>query len=179
MTLESVLATLFVMLLYVLKPGPSIIAMISRSLSDGFQAGVTVALGNTTAHITYFFLAAFGYAIIEAHLEFISFFLKSAGAAYVIYVGIKGLLHLEAGMWGGKPDEQTKIGFIDNFLSGLVICLSSPYTILFYAAIVPQILPLGTFNVFDIIGAGLLIAMTYLSMHTLISFLCDLSLIHI
>ena len=41
MTLESVLATLFVMLLYVLKPGPSIIAMISRSLSDGFQAGVT------------------------------------------------------------------------------------------------------------------------------------------
>lgn len=172
MTFESAVTTLFVMLLYVLKPGPSILAMISRSLSDGFRAGFTVALGNTTAHITYFLFAVFGYALIEAHLDFATFLLKSLGAVYVIYIGIRGLAHLDAGLWGGKEDVQTKIGFTENYFSGLAICLSSPYTILFYVAIVPQILPLGAFHVMDIMAATVLIAGSYLSMHAMISFLC-------
>ena len=127
MTFESSLTTFIVMLLYVLKPGPTILALISRSISDGFRTGFTIALGNTSAHIIYFLLAAFGYALIETHLAFASFFLKSIGATYLLYIGIKGLLHLEAGLWGGKPDEQTKITMAEHYFSGLTICLSSPY----------------------------------------------------
>lgn len=173
MTLESALTTLFVMFLYVLKPGPSILAMVSRSLSDGFQAGVTVSLGNTTAHVIYFLLAVFGYALVEAHLEFATFILKSLGAAYIIYIGIRGLVHLETGLWGGKEDVQTQIGFKENYFSGLAICLSSPYTILFYVAIVPQILPLGNLDPVDITLATMLIAGSYLFLHTIISYLCS------
>lgn len=172
MTFESMITTLVVMFLYVIKPGPSVLAMVSRSLSDGFTAGITVSLGNTTAHVIYFLLAVFGYSLIETHLDFTTFMLKSVGAAYIIYIGVKGLMHLDAGLWGGKPDIQTKITFIDNYLSGLAICLSNPYAILFYVAIVPQILPLGTFDPLDIFAATILIAGSYLSMHAVISFLC-------
>ena len=81
MTLESALTTFVVLLLYVLKPGPTILALISRSLSDGFRAGIAVAFGSSSAHVIYFLMAVFGYAIIETHLAFASFFLTSFSMA--------------------------------------------------------------------------------------------------
>ncbi len=173
MTIESALATLFVVFLYVIKPGPSILVVISRSLGDGFAAGFTVALGNTTAHIIYLMLAIFGYALIEMHLEFASFFLKSLGAAYLIYIGIKGLLNLEAGAWGENADQALKITPVEHYFSGLTICLSSPYTVLFYIAIIPQMLPINSFTAIDIFIATALIAGAYLALQTTVSFLCD------
>ena len=173
MTFESALSMFAVMLLYVAKPGPTIIALIARSISDGFHTGVMLALGNTTAHVIYFLLAVYGYALVEAHLSFAAFLLKSAGAAYLIYIGMKGLLHLERGLWGGKPDVQTQITPFENYLSGLVICLSSPYSILFYIAIIPQFLPFGSLSPVDVIVSVILIVGTYLSMHLLISYMCS------
>lgn len=170
MTLESSFIVLVALILFILKPGPNMIALISRSLSDGFASGFAMALGNTTGQIIYYLLAVFGYSLIEAHLSFLSFFLKSVGAAYLIYIGIKGLLHLEAGMWGGKPDVQTKITAFENYFSGIAICLANPFTILFYAAIVPQIMPLDSFGWQDITLSTMMIAFTYLAMHTMTSY---------
>ncbi|MEM6812040.1 MAG: LysE family translocator [Pseudomonadota bacterium] len=165
MTFETSLILIGALVLFVLKPGPNMVATISRSISDGFSAGIAMTLGVTAGQVVFFLVAVFGYSLIEAYMSFLVFFLKSAGAAYLIYIGIKGLLHLEAGTWGGKPDQTTKITNLENFMSSFAICMSNPFTILFYAAFIPQIIPLGNISVENIILSLVVIVMTYLVMH--------------
>jgi threonine/homoserine/homoserine lactone efflux protein len=165
MTVESSLLLLFAIVLFIIKPGPGILATVSRSLADGFPAGFAMALGNTAGQILFFMLAVLGYSIIEAHMSFLSFFMKSAGAAYLIYIGVKGILHLEAGLWGGKPDVTTEINLFEHFLAALFICLSNPFTIFFYAAIIPQIVPLKDIQPADITLSLIIICTVYIVMH--------------
>ena len=165
MTLESTILLFFTLILFIIKPGPNMIATISRSLSDGFPAGFSMALGVTTGQIIFFITAVFGFSLIEAHLSFLSFLLKSAGSAYLIYIGIKGLLNLEAGVWKGQHNSEHKITNYENFLSSLFICFANPFTILFYAAIIPQIVPLKEISAYDIIFCLMIITTTYIIMH--------------
>lgn len=167
MTLESVLTLMLATALLTIKPGPLMLAIISRSLSDGFLPAYMMAIANVIVQMIYFCIAASSYSFAENEMLFLAFLMKSLGATYLLYVGVKGFIHLERGLWGGKADEQTKISLFDNFLAGFAITLANPFIILFYSGIIPTILPLEQIQISNIIIAGAIIAGTNLTLLTL------------
>jgi len=158
MTIEAALSLAIAIILLTIKPGPGMLAVISRSLSDGFLAALMIAMGIVTVQILYFLLAAFSFTIAEDHLLFISILMKSFGAVYLFYVGAKGFAHLEAGVWAGKPDVLTQIKASENYLAGVAITLGNPFVILFYAALIPSILELKELRIDDIFLGACIIA---------------------
>jgi len=158
MTLEAAISLAIAIILLTIKPGPGMIAVISRSLSDSFMSAFMIALGIVSVQILYFLLAAFSFTISEDHLLFISILMKSIGAVYLFYIGAKGFAHLEAGVWAGKPDVLTQIKPSENYLSGMAITLGNPFVILFYAALIPSILDLKKLGIDDIFLGACIIA---------------------
>lgn len=173
MTLESMITLSIAIMLLTIKPGPGMIAIISRSLSDGFFPAFAIALGIITIQVFYFSLAAFSFAIAENELLFISILMKSLGATYLFYIGIKGFIHLERGLWGGKPDEQTKVTLLENYGAGLAITLANPFILLFYSGVIPTILNLDDLKIHDVIIGALVIAITNLSLLSIECALAD------
>lgn len=167
MTLDTCLTLALAIALLTLKPGPGMLAIISRSLTDGFKSGLALALGIVTIQVVFFTIAAFGFAMIEQHMLFISILLKSLGAAYLIYLGVKGLLNVEAGLWKGQQNGGKTLSLPENYMAGTAITLGNPFVILFYAAIIPSILSLETLHWSDLVIATSIIAGTNLSLLSL------------
>jgi threonine/homoserine/homoserine lactone efflux protein len=160
------------LLLLCIKPGPFTIAVVARSIADGFWSGFAMSLGCTTMHVVYFLTAVFGFSIIETHLEFFSFFLKSIGMAYLMYMGVKGLMNINSGLWSDQNTPvTTPLSFIENYLAGLSITLSNPFTILFYVAVIPQILSIHDLRWNDITILTFTLLTVHLSYQASISYL--------
>lgn len=173
MTLDTCLTLALAIALLTLKPGPGMLAIISRSLTDGFKSGFALALGIVTIQVVFFTVAAFGFAMIEQHMLFISILLKSLGAAYLIYLGVKGLLNVESGLWKGPQGGGKTLSLPENYMAGTAITLGNPFVILFYAAIIPSILNLEKLHWNDLVIAASIIAVTNLSLLSLEALLAE------
>jgi threonine/homoserine/homoserine lactone efflux protein len=122
-------------LVIVLIPGPNTLYIVANSVSGGRTAGIVSSLGvqfGTAFHIA---ASAFGLSALLASSETAFNAVKYAGAAYLIYLGIKTLLtgkkaEIEAET---KPEDFKRI-----FWRGAVVNLLNPKTALFFFAFLPQ-----------------------------------------
>lgn len=81
-----------------LSPGPAVLAVIAIAMRRGTTAAVPVSAGVVAGTFTYFTLSAFGVgAIITAsHTLFLA--LKWAGAAYLVWLGLRSAWPLIASL---------------------------------------------------------------------------------
>lgn len=157
MTFDIALTLASAVFLLMMKPGPGMLAILSRTLSDGFSAGLFLVMGVATIEVFYFCLAILGFAYLENELLFFSILIKTMGAVYLLYVGVKGLINLDAGLWK-RAQEQNKIeSFFENYLSGVALTLSNPLVILFYAAIIPTLINLKALQTSDVILGAMIV----------------------
>ena len=70
----------------VLTPGPNMMYLASRSLSQGRRAGMVSLLGTVTGFITYLTMASFGLAGVFLTARWLYWTVKLAGAAYLLYL---------------------------------------------------------------------------------------------
>lgn len=155
-----------------MKPGPGSIALVSRALNDGFFPAFAMAMGAIVVEMFYFILTAKGFALIQEYLEPLAVFLKLIGATYLVYFGIKFLNNLQSGFWEGRSDQERRRFLVQNFITGVVICLSNPLVILFYMGLIPVILDLQTMRWADILVATAVIFVVHfilLSMQCLLA----------
>lgn len=75
-----------------LTPGNDMFYVVSRSLSQGIKAGIFSAFGIFIGCFIHIVGAILGLSIIIARSSFLFELIKFAGAAYLIYLGIKTLL---------------------------------------------------------------------------------------
>ena len=73
-------------------PGPSVIYIVSRSLAEGRTAGIVSALGIQTGGLVHVLAATIGVSALLASSAVAFSVVKYAGAAYLIYLGIRKLL---------------------------------------------------------------------------------------
>lgn len=151
------------------KPGPGMLAIISRALNDGFLPAFSIALGIVTIQNLFFIVTAFGVSITASSLTFITDLMKLIGAVYLFYMGYKGLSNPYKGLWtkskGSEIRKQKQI--FENYMAGIAITLSNPFVILFYIGIVPTILNNGTPDTVNIILGCLVISAVNLSLLSL------------
>src|SRR6266487_4957889 len=122
-------------LIMVFMPGPNTLYIIARSIQQGRMAGFVSSLGVQTGTLFHIGAAAFGLSalLLSSVLAFNA--VKYAGAAYLIYLGLRTLLTKEKGE--SKPEIQ-QASMSRVFYQGVVVNLLNPKTALFFLAFLPQ-----------------------------------------
>ena len=76
----------------ILTPGQDMMYVMSRALAQGRLAGLYSAVGVIIGILVHTLLAALGVGAILAASEGLFLLLKLAGAAYLVYLGVRLLL---------------------------------------------------------------------------------------
>ena len=124
-----------------ISPGPGVLYVTARSLAQGRRAGFASMFGIEAGEVVWIAAAATGVAaVLSASVSALTF-LRFAGAAYLIFLGIQRWR--EAG--AADPPEPAGSGRI--FAQGFVTQLLNPKVAVFFVAFLPQFLnpaqPLG------------------------------------
>src|SRR3954447_18729480 len=134
--ISSLLAFALVSLGMVLTPGPNMIYLISRSITQGHAAGLVSLGGVAVGFVFYMLAAAFGITALLFAVPFAYDALRFAGAAYLLY------LAWQAVKPGGRSPFQVRKLAIDSprklFTMGFVTNLLNPKIAMLYLALLPQ-----------------------------------------
>jgi threonine/homoserine/homoserine lactone efflux protein len=131
------LLTAFLVASFVLAvtPGPGVLYIVTRSITQGRKAGLASVAGVALGNLGNAIGASLGLAVLFAVSSLAFNIVKYAGAVYLIYLGIKTLrapASLEAAPSIAR-DASLKI-----FCDGFIVALLNPKTALFFAAFLPQ-----------------------------------------
>jgi threonine/homoserine/homoserine lactone efflux protein len=116
-------------------PGPSVLYIVTRGITQGRMAGLASVLGvhvGTTFHIA---AATLGLSALLMRSIVAFNIVKYAGAAYLVYLGIRRLLD------DGGPIQTDWVqarSLTRIFRQGIVVNLLNPKTALFFLAFLPQ-----------------------------------------
>ncbi len=124
-----------VTLLLVFMPGPNTLYIIARGIEQGRRAGIVSSLGVQAGSLLHIAAAALGLSALLLSSALAFNVVKYAGAAYLIYLGVKTLLTKEK--VGPAPAVQ-KASLSRVFYQGVVVNLLNPKTALFFLAFLPQ-----------------------------------------
>lgn len=118
-------------------PGAGAINTMSNSLTSGFRRSIWGILGQQAALIMHVVIVALGVGVLVAGSPVAFNVIRYAGAAYLVYLGIRQFLH--------KPDlDQERTAALRNepawsmFRRGLWVNLLNPKAIVFFLAFMPQ-----------------------------------------
>jgi len=122
-------------LILVFMPGPNTLYIIARSVQQGRVAGIVSGLGVQAGTLFHIAAAAFGVSALLLTSALAFNIVKYAGAAYLIYLGIKTLLTKEK----LEPTQEIKRADLSRvFSQGVIVNLLNPKTALFFFAFLPQ-----------------------------------------
>jgi threonine/homoserine/homoserine lactone efflux protein len=114
-------------------PGPAVLFLVTRSVDQGRRAGLVTMLGVETGTFAYAVAAALGLTGLLAASELGFAVVKYAGAAYLVYVGVRKLLERTDDDAPSAPARRTRL-----FLDGLLVQLLNPKIAVFFLAFLPQ-----------------------------------------
>lgn len=120
----------------VLTPGPNMIYLVSRSLTQGRLAGLVSLLGVALGFLVYLAAAAAGLATIFVAVPAAYTALKLAGAAYLLYLAWQALR--PGGTNAFAPKDLPKDGFGRLLSMGLLTNLLNPKIAVLYVSLLPQ-----------------------------------------
>lgn len=112
--------------------GPMWVLCFRRTVAAGALTGFVSGMGIAVADGLYGAVAAFGLTAVSGFLLEQRFWIGLAGAAFLLYLGIKSLLAKPKELGTEKPETT---GLAAAFLSTLGLTLTNPPTILAFAAI--------------------------------------------
>jgi threonine/homoserine/homoserine lactone efflux protein len=122
-------------LVLALTPGPAVIYVVTRTLAQGRRAGLASVVGVALGNLGNAVGAAIGLAALFAVSSLAFTVVKYAGAAYLVYLGIRALRATSAdGVQAGFGSASHGRIFRDGFL----VALLNPKTAIFFAAFLPQ-----------------------------------------
>ena len=132
-----------------LTPGPVWVGLIARSLSGGFHPAWPLALGVVVGDVLWSLLAIFGITWV---LSIYGGFLEALKwVAAIMFVVMGALVIRSADKQIGTDNRLTRPGMWAGFVAGLVIILSNPKAILFYAGMLPGFFDLTRLTALDIV----------------------------
>ena len=147
MTPESLIALVVAIAIFSASPGPAVFAMVARTLASGFWPGALFLLGCVAGDVFYLLLAIFGLTFVANVLGEIFIVIKFAGAAYLIWLGIK-LWRSESVVSGAETSQP--INKFRGLGEGLLVTLASPKAILFFGALLPTFLDIQSLSSTDV-----------------------------
>ncbi len=136
MPIDGSLLTFAVAALIVLViPGPSVLYIIARSVSQGRQAGLVSAVGLSAGALFHVVAATAGLSALLLTSATAFAVVKGLGAGYLIYLGVRALLDRSPPATTAAPAERTLRRI---FLDGVLVNVLNPKAAVFFMAFLPQ-----------------------------------------
>jgi len=130
-----------------LTPGPDVLYIVSSALKSGVRAGIVAALGIVSGCFVHVFAAALGVGALLATSATAFTVLKWAGAAYLMWMGVRLLLARGGGAASIVPNRvegEAGVNLWRVYRQGFLTNVLNPKVALFFLAFVPQFIAPGT-----------------------------------
>ncbi len=119
-----------------LIPGPAVLYVVARSVTQGRTAGIVSVCGIHTATLIHIAAAALGLSVLVLSSALAFNIVKFAGAAYLIWLGFRKIFGpAEA---AGPDGELPRYSYARLFRDGFFVNLLNPKTAVFFLAFLPQ-----------------------------------------
>jgi threonine/homoserine/homoserine lactone efflux protein len=143
MELHHYLAFVVATAIMIALPGPSVLLTVAHSISFGWQHALSTVAGATLGIAVQLLVAAIGLTSLLNLVAEAFEWLRWAGAAYLVYLGIK--------QWRSASEppavDTSSVSRRNLFVQGLVVTIPNPKSLIFIAAFLPQFIdsarPLG------------------------------------
>jgi threonine/homoserine/homoserine lactone efflux protein len=116
-------------------PGPAVLYIVTRSLSQGRGAGLASMAGVNAGALTHTLAAALGLSAILVSSALAFSVVKYVGAAYLVFIGVQQFLSKKGALENIelKRDSLQRI-----FTQGYIVSIFNPKLALFFFAFLPQ-----------------------------------------
>jgi RhtB (resistance to homoserine/threonine) family protein len=142
-----------------ISPGPDMIYVLSQTVSHGRKVGFCSSLGVCSGAVVHILMVAFGLSAVLTASAVAFIIIKTIGAGYLFYLGIRALFSKASGSMS-QPQNETGLTPWAAYKQGILVDLLNPKAILFFVAFLPQFVRpgAGSFTL-QIIGLGLMVLM--------------------
>ncbi len=159
--MQEFLSISLLIMLAAISPGPDFAIVTKNSLSHSRETGMFTALGVSVSLLVHSVYCILGLAIVISQSLLAFNMIKYVGAAYLIYIGLKGLLaKRETATFDIKRSRKTMTGF-QAFYQGLLCNLLNPKAIMFLLAFFTLVVKPGH-SLFTEMGYGFEIALIHM-----------------
>lgn len=126
-----------------MTPGVDTVYILTKSISGGRRTGIASALGISSGILIHTLLASLGLSIVLARSAMAFNVVKCAGAAYLVFMGVRTLLSKQDLIDVGQDasDAPKETGFKDAlkiYRQGVLTNALNPKVALFFLALLPQ-----------------------------------------
>ncbi|GLQ27579.1 LysE family translocator [Sulfitobacter pacificus] len=127
-------------------PGPGVAAVVGRALSAGSGSSLLFILGLASGDVLFLSIAVLGLSALAAAASSMFFLVKVLGGLYLLYLASK--------FWTAEV-EQTQLVRVPEqnpwivVVSGFAVTLGNPKTVVFYLALLPNVLDLTKVGLVD------------------------------
>src|SRR3979409_1975719 len=153
MSLNLYLAFVAACIALALLPGPVVTLLIANGLRHGTRAALINIAGVQAGLAIVIGIVAVGLTSLMATMGYWFDWVRFAGAAYLVWLGIK---LIRVPVEGVSVDEQPPPPRGGFFLQGFVVLLSNPKVLVFFGAFIPQFMDMSK----DHISQGALLGFT-------------------
>src|ERR1035437_10705063 len=135
MPLQLYLAFVAACIALALLPGPVVTLVIANGLRHGTRAALTNIAGVQAGLAIVIGIVAVGLPSLRATMGYWFDWVRFAGAAYLVWLGIRLIRTPVAGVKADAPPPPPRGGV---FLQGFVVLLSNPKVLVFFGAFISQ-----------------------------------------
>ncbi len=132
--LHSIITFAVASVALLLIPGPAVIYVLNRSVSDGREVGLAAVAGLELGNFVHVIAATVGLSAILATSATAFNIVKLLGASYLILVGIRTLLRHPQQI----ASDSTSISLRRSFTQGIIVNTLNPKVALFFLSYLPQ-----------------------------------------
>ena len=164
MDYQAIITLALAVLALALKPGPGMMMVMSRTIAQGLSACFAFMAGFLIVTFAYLLIVFVGFNIPGLDTVFLIILIKAFAAAYLIWLGFKGLKDIHLAYNEKDIEEQS---FFDTFSAAVMLTISNPLVIVFYAGILPTLLDINAMSIDDMI----IITFVVLTIEAIVPFL--------
>src|SRR3954462_7090283 len=151
MSMQAYLAFVAACIALALQPGPIVTLVIANGLRYGTRAALTNILGVQVGLLIVIGILAVGLTTLMATMGYWFDWVRFAGAAYLVWLGIKLIRSPVESVSAGEPPPPPRGGF---FLQGFVVALSNPKLLAFFGAFIPQFMDMSKDHLSQVLILG-------------------------
>jgi threonine/homoserine/homoserine lactone efflux protein len=140
MSFQVYLAFVAACIALALLPGPMVTLVIANGLRHGTRAALINIAGAQLGLAIVIGVVAIGLTSLMATMGYWFDWVRFAGAAYLVWLGVKLIRFPVGALQADAPPPPPRSGF---FLQGLLVTLSNPKVLVFFGAFIPQFMDLS------------------------------------
>lgn len=155
----------------VISPGPNMIYLISRTITQGRKAGLTSLAGVVCGFLFHIVMVSFGLTAVLFAVPYAYVVLKTLGTVYLLYLAYqaikpnsKNIFEVDRNISIDRPRKLFTVGFLTNVLNPKVAVFYLSFFPQFikpqYGSIFTQSLELGVIQVFVSFSINFIIVLT-------------------